>query len=51
VVASMPCYLEHNVERQRGKGVFGASIRGLQALNRCSVYGDDATASSSISRL
>src|SRR5260221_12593341 len=29
VVASMPCYLESNVERQRGKGVFDGSIRGL----------------------
>src|SRR5690242_3081043 len=26
VVASMPCYLEDNVERQRGKGVFDGSI-------------------------
>jgi radical SAM/Cys-rich protein len=33
VVASLPCYLEDNVNRQRGKGVFGASIRGLQRLN------------------
>ena len=33
VVASLPCYLEENVERQRGKGVFEASIRALQALN------------------
>ena len=33
VVASMPCYLEDNVERQRGKGVFDASIRGLKKLN------------------
>jgi radical SAM/Cys-rich protein len=33
VVASMPCYLEDNVERQRGKGVFDASIRGLRQLN------------------
>ena len=33
VVASMPCYLEDNVERQRGKGVFDGSIRGLRALN------------------
>ena len=33
VVASMPCYLQDNVERQRGKGVFDASIRGLQRLN------------------
>jgi len=33
VVASMPCYLEGNVDRQRGKGVFEKSIRGLQRLN------------------
>jgi radical SAM/Cys-rich protein len=33
VVASMPCYLEGNVDKQRGKGVFDASIRGLQKLN------------------
>ena len=34
VVASLPCYLEDNVDRQRGKGVFDASIRALRALNR-----------------
>ena len=34
VIASMPCYLEENVDRQRGKGVFDASIRALQLLNR-----------------
>ena len=33
VVASLPCYLEDNVDRQRGKGVFESSIRGLQLLN------------------
>ncbi|MDZ7812195.1 MAG: arsenosugar biosynthesis radical SAM (seleno)protein ArsS [Ideonella sp.] len=33
VVASMPCYLEDNVNKQRGQGVFDASIRGLQRLN------------------
>jgi radical SAM/Cys-rich protein len=33
IVASMPCYLQDNVERQRGKGVFDGSIRGLRALN------------------
>jgi radical SAM/Cys-rich protein len=33
VVASMPCYLADNVERQRGKGVFDGSIRGLKNLN------------------
>jgi radical SAM/Cys-rich protein len=39
VVASMPCYLEENVNGQRGKGVFDASIRGLQKLNDIG-YGD-----------
>jgi radical SAM/Cys-rich protein len=33
IVASMPCYLEDNVDRQRGKGVFESSIRALQKLN------------------
>ena len=33
IVASLPCYLEENVDRQRGKGVFEASIRGLHQLN------------------
>jgi radical SAM/Cys-rich protein len=33
IIASLPCYLEDNVDRQRGKGVFDASIRSLQALN------------------
>ena len=34
VVASLPCYLEDNVDAQRGEGVFATSIRGLQLLNR-----------------
>jgi radical SAM/Cys-rich protein len=33
VVASLPCYLEANVDAQRGKGVFEASIRALRTLN------------------
>lgn len=33
VVASLPCYLEENVNAQRGDGVFDASIRGLRTLN------------------
>jgi len=33
VVASMPCYLEENVNRQRGDGVFESSISGLKKLN------------------
>ncbi len=34
VIASMPCYLEDNVNQQRGKGVFDESIAGLQQLNQ-----------------
>ena len=33
VVASLPCYLEENVDAQRGKGVFEVSIRALRTLN------------------
>jgi radical SAM/Cys-rich protein len=33
VIASLPCYLESNVDAQRGKGVFAASIKALQKLN------------------
>ena len=33
IVASLPCYLEENVDRQRGKGVFDASVRALKQLN------------------
>ena len=34
VIASLPCYLEENVQRQRGHGVFQKSIRGLRRLNQ-----------------
>ncbi|MCB1851518.1 MAG: arsenosugar biosynthesis radical SAM protein ArsS [Gammaproteobacteria bacterium] len=34
VVASLPCYLKENVDDQRGKGVYDASIAGLKRLNR-----------------
>ena len=34
IVASLPCYLEENVDRQRGKGVFNTSLNGLRRLNR-----------------
>ena len=40
IVASMPCYLADNVERQRGKGVFDRSIDGLKRLNALG-YGRD----------
>jgi len=34
ITASLPCYLEDNVDKQRGKGVFQASIAVLKHLNR-----------------
>ena len=33
IVASLPCYTEQNVDRQRGQGVFEDSIAGLRKLN------------------
>lgn len=33
VIASLPCYLEDNVDRQRGTGVFTRSLRGIARLN------------------
>lgn len=40
VVASMPCYLQENVDAQRGRGTFEANIRALQQLNQLG-YGVD----------
>jgi len=34
IIASLPCYLEDNVDKQRGKGTFNASIAALHRLNR-----------------
>jgi radical SAM/Cys-rich protein len=34
VTASLPCYLEENVDKQRGKGVFKDSLSALQRLNQ-----------------
>lgn len=34
IVASMPCYLEENVNKQRGSGVFKSSIEALKRLNQ-----------------
>lgn len=34
VVASLPCYLEDNVDKMRGQGVYDASIRAIQWLNK-----------------
>jgi radical SAM/Cys-rich protein len=33
ITASLPCYLEGNVDKQRGTGVYETSIRALQRLN------------------
>ncbi|MBI5484577.1 MAG: arsenosugar biosynthesis radical SAM protein ArsS [Deltaproteobacteria bacterium] len=33
IVGSLPCYLEENVDRQRGKGVYQRSIQVLKTLN------------------
>src|SRR6185369_5793246 len=40
ITASLPCYTEELVDRQRGKGVYEKSIEGLQRLNRAG-YGKD----------
>ena len=34
IVASLPCYLEENTDRQRGDGVYRKSIEALQRLNQ-----------------
>ena len=33
IIASLPCYIKKNVDRQRGKGVFDESIKILRLLN------------------
>jgi radical SAM/Cys-rich protein len=40
VVASLPCYLEKNVDKQRGAGVYHDSIKAIQKLNQFG-YGQD----------
>jgi radical SAM/Cys-rich protein len=40
VIASMPCYLEANVDQQRGRGAYDASVEGLRKLNDAG-YGRD----------
>ncbi len=40
IIASLPCYLEENVDKQRGKGVFEQSVAGLKQLNALG-YGKD----------
>jgi radical SAM/Cys-rich protein len=33
IIASLPCYLQDNVEKQRGRGVYDKSIEALRRLN------------------
>ncbi|MGF1604145.1 MAG: arsenosugar biosynthesis radical SAM (seleno)protein ArsS [Thermosynechococcaceae cyanobacterium] len=40
VVASLPCYLEDNVDKMRGQGVYEDSMKALQRLNQLG-YGQD----------
>ncbi len=40
VVASLPCYLEDNVDKMRGKGVYHDSIKAIKILNQLG-YGRD----------
>lgn len=40
VVASLPCYLQDNVDSMRGQGVYNGSIRAIQQLNALG-YGRD----------
>lgn len=42
VVASLPCYLEENVDQQRGRGVYRGSIEALRRLNAAG-YGKPGT--------
>jgi radical SAM/Cys-rich protein len=42
ITASLPCYLEENVNGQRGDGVFKASLSGLRRLNALG-YGQPGT--------
>lgn len=42
IIASLPCYLQENVDQQRGKGTFNASIQALQHLNQLG-YGQEGT--------
>jgi radical SAM/Cys-rich protein len=42
IIASLPCYSRDNVDAQRGNGVFEASIKALQTLNRLG-YGLDGS--------
>ena len=40
IIASLPCYMKENVDRQRGEGVYERSITALKSLNAAG-YGDE----------
>jgi radical SAM/Cys-rich protein len=42
IVASLPCYSEGNVTKQRGQGVYDKSIEALRRLNRIGYGTDDS---------
>ena len=42
VICSLPCYLQENVDRQRGRGVYDKSIEALRRLNGAG-YGVEGT--------
>jgi len=42
VAASLPCYTQDNVDKQRGKGVYDSSIEGLLKLNKLG-YGKEGS--------
>jgi radical SAM/Cys-rich protein len=41
LVASLPCYLEENVDKQRGKRAYSGSIEALRKLNAVGYGGED----------
>ncbi|MCB1759820.1 MAG: arsenosugar biosynthesis radical SAM protein ArsS [Gammaproteobacteria bacterium] len=48
IVASLPCYLKENVDNQRGKGVYDASIAALKLLNGLGYGAEEAGLSLSL---
>ncbi|MBG7601651.1 MAG: arsenosugar biosynthesis radical SAM protein ArsS [Gammaproteobacteria bacterium] len=42
VIASLPCYLQENVDAQRGKGVYESSLAAIKKLNAAG-YGNDGS--------
>jgi radical SAM/Cys-rich protein len=42
IIASMPCYTQENVDKQRGSGVFNRSIEALKVLNSLGYGKEDA---------